>query len=154
MNRDMPEFGYLQDDGLLMTSAKSIASGDGYRIASLPDSPFQSKYPPLWPAYLSLVWRLAPQFPGNLVLTTLACWLVLCAYLWLCALLLSDYDLSKGTRWTILILLACNPYLVLFGVTPFSEVFYSCWVLIALLMLRRERFLMAGVAGLFGNFLL
>ena len=35
-NLDMPEFGKLHDDGLLMVSAKSLATGHGFRIISLP----------------------------------------------------------------------------------------------------------------------
>ena len=34
-NRDMPQFAYLHDDGILFVSAKSLAH-DGYRISSLP----------------------------------------------------------------------------------------------------------------------
>ncbi len=56
------------DEGVYIATAKSIASGLGYRNISLPDSPPQVKYPPLWPLLLSGVWRLFPDFPANLVL--------------------------------------------------------------------------------------
>jgi hypothetical protein len=51
---DMPEFGYLHDDGIFYVSAKSLASGIGYRIGSLPEQAFQSKFPPLYPAFYLL----------------------------------------------------------------------------------------------------
>jgi hypothetical protein len=69
-NRDMPQFGYLHDDSLLFVSAKSLASHGGYRIASLPENPYQIKYPPLFPLLLSLIWRLNPHYPDNLRLAT------------------------------------------------------------------------------------
>src|ERR1700691_1308368 len=73
-NRDMPDFGRFNDDALMFVTGHSIASGNGYRIASLPENPYQTKYPPLYPAYLSLVWRLNPNFPGNLMTATLFAW--------------------------------------------------------------------------------
>jgi len=60
--RHMPEFGYLHDDGLFFVSAKSAAAGS-YRIESLPEMPAQTKFPPLYPLYLSLIWHLNPHFP-------------------------------------------------------------------------------------------
>ena len=48
-NRDMPEFGYLHDDGLQYLTARSVASGNGYRIQSLPENPAETKFPPLIP---------------------------------------------------------------------------------------------------------
>jgi hypothetical protein len=56
------------DEGVYVATAKSIASGFGYRNANLPDSPPQAKYPPLLPLLLSGIWHLFPEFPANLVL--------------------------------------------------------------------------------------
>jgi hypothetical protein len=67
---DMPEFGRLHDDGLFFVSAKSLATGQGFRILSLPEQPAQTKYPILYPLYLSLVWRANPHFPENLALAS------------------------------------------------------------------------------------
>lgn len=64
-------FGYSHDGGVYAVTAKALATGHGYRIISLPDSPQQTKYPPLYPFLLSLVWRLYPQFPSNLVPMTI-----------------------------------------------------------------------------------
>src|ERR1700676_4443500 len=47
-NRDMPNFGYLHDDALMFVTAQGIAQGNGYRISSLPEAPYQTKYPPLY----------------------------------------------------------------------------------------------------------
>lgn len=59
--------GQFHDDGLYLTVAKSLAEGDGYRIASVPTTPAQTKYPPLYSYLLSWVWRASPSFPENLL---------------------------------------------------------------------------------------
>ena len=59
-------FGYYHDDSLYWTAARSLASGDGYRMASVPGAPLQTKYPVAFPWLLSWVWRLEPEFPANL----------------------------------------------------------------------------------------
>lgn len=59
-------FGAYHDDGIYVATAKSLADGQGYRIVSLPGDPAETKYPPLYPALLSVVWRVHPAFPDNL----------------------------------------------------------------------------------------
>src|SRR5215813_13966551 len=49
-------FGSYHDDGLYGVLAKSLASGNGYRVISLPSEPHQTKSPPLYPFLLSLIW--------------------------------------------------------------------------------------------------
>jgi hypothetical protein len=55
----------FHDDGIYVATAKSLAMGDGYRIAGHPDHPPQTKYPPVLPLLLSLAWRIEPDFPQN-----------------------------------------------------------------------------------------
>ena len=55
------------DEGVYIATAKALAAGSGYRNPGLPDAPPQAKYPPLFPLALSLVWRLVPRFPENIV---------------------------------------------------------------------------------------
>ena len=74
-NRDMPHFGDAHDDSLYYIGAKTFAQGSEYRILSLPGEPFQTKYPPLYPLYLSAAWRIDPQVPSNLRWATLLAWL-------------------------------------------------------------------------------
>src|SRR5258708_12890219 len=77
----MAHFGHLHDDSIYFVCAKSLAGGSGYRILSLPDQPFQTKYPPLWPALLAFIWKVNPQFPENLKWALGAAWLLLPVYL-------------------------------------------------------------------------
>jgi hypothetical protein len=59
MNRS--RLGTYHDDGIYVTTAKAIATGQGYRIVSLPFEPSETKYPPLHPFLLSVIWRLKFQ---------------------------------------------------------------------------------------------
>ena len=75
----MPHLGFYHDDSIYWVSGRSLAMGDGYRIQSLPGQPYQTKYPPLYPALLAGIWKLDPRFPANLPLATLFSWLLLSA---------------------------------------------------------------------------
>lgn len=63
--RDAPAVGVFGDDGFYLTAAQSIVEGRGYRMPSLPGAPYQTKYPPLYPLLLSVVWKIAPVWPSN-----------------------------------------------------------------------------------------
>ncbi len=140
-NKDMPQFGETHDDSLYYVAAKGLASGEGYRILSLPAEPFQTKYPPGYPFFLSLAWRLQPVFPANLKLAILLNWLtfpvfVALSYLWL---------RRTGRPLLCTALTALNPYVILFSTYLMSELLFGCLVLASLLLSRRV--LLAGLAG-------
>src|SRR5690242_5055246 len=59
-------FGQFQDDSIYFSTAKALAEGQGYKLISFPGAPPQTKYPILYPALLSYVWKLNPNFPANL----------------------------------------------------------------------------------------
>ena len=63
--------GVFWDDAVYVITAKALALGDGYRYIHLPEAPSATHYPPLWPLLLSVVWRIAPNFPDNVVLMKL-----------------------------------------------------------------------------------
>lgn len=60
--------GVFQDDGIYVVLAKSLATGEGYRYLNLPGAPAATHYPPLYPAFLALLWKLDPAFPQNVTL--------------------------------------------------------------------------------------
>jgi hypothetical protein len=143
-NPDMPEFGKLHDDGILFVSAKSIATGQGFRILSLPEHPAQTKYPVLYPLYLSLIWRVNGNFPDNLTTARWFSWPLL-----VLSLVLSwIYWRDQKWCWIVVALLAISPYMILFGDGLFSEIFFLCWLLGALIVGRREGLAMALFAGI------
>ncbi|MBV6520740.1 MAG: hypothetical protein MNPFHGCM_00858 [Gemmatimonadaceae bacterium] len=59
--------GVFQDDGIYTVLAKSLANGEGYRFLQMPGAPNATHYPPLYPLFLALMWKLAPPFPQNVV---------------------------------------------------------------------------------------
>lgn len=63
--QDVSQFGQFHDDTLYFSSAKALAEGRGYIIPSVPGTPYQTKYPIFYPWLLSWIWRLDPDFPGN-----------------------------------------------------------------------------------------
>ena len=146
-NPDMPEFGRLHDDGLLFVSAKGLADGDGFRILSLPQQPAQTKYPVFYPLYLSLVWKLNPQFPANLWLARLFSWFLLVICLALSWIYLRKEGFSETKTMILVALLGLNPYVILFGTNTFSEVFFLCWLLAVFLLARLKSVQMAILAG-------
>jgi hypothetical protein len=147
-NRTMPQFAYLHDDGILFETAKSVSQG-GFSIPSLPERPSQTKFPPLYPLYLSIAWRIQPEFPANLPVAELLSWLTLAACLWLAWRYYGQTGFRRG--WIAVALLAFNPYMVLFGTSMFSEIFFTCLVMAALLALGREGLRWTVVAGLIGG---
>src|SRR5260370_993424 len=104
----MPQLGFYHDDGLYFVSARSLAETGEYRIASLPAQPWQTKYPPLFPALLALVWKLNPSFPSNLPLATLFAWLAFPAYLAAVYAFLREYGFSLRERVVLFVVAAIN----------------------------------------------
>ena len=136
-NADMPDFGRLHDDAVMFVTAQSIAHGHGYRIPSLPENPYQTKYPPLFPAYLSLAWMLNPSFPGNLATATVLIWPWLVVFLALAWALYRQDGFPPERALLLTAALGLSPYMVLFGSLMLSEIFFTCFLLAALLLARR-----------------
>ncbi|HSA57076.1 MAG TPA: glycosyltransferase family 39 protein [Gemmatimonadaceae bacterium] len=59
--------GAFVDDAIYTLLAKALATGEGYRMINLPGAPHATHYPPGYPFVLSLLWRLSPEFPDNVV---------------------------------------------------------------------------------------
>jgi hypothetical protein len=60
--------GVFYDDAQYLILAKALATGDGYRFLNLPGSPLATHFPPGYPAFLALLWRMAPSFPENVAI--------------------------------------------------------------------------------------
>ena len=141
---DMPHATEYQDDGLYFIGAKSLATGQGYKILNLPGQPAQTKYPPGFPAWLAAAWLFGGEFPGNLRWATGLCvvWLpVLAALLWVW---LGRAGITGWWRDGLTALVMVNPYLVLFSISMFTEVSFTALVLASWLLLERGR---PGLAG-------
>jgi hypothetical protein len=133
ISRDSPQLGNLHDDAIYWVSAKALAQGHGYRILSLSGEPYQTKHPPLYPLWLSLAWRVDPEFPGNLPFAILLSWLMLPLVAILCRNLYGSLRLSRRAALALCAFLSMNPFVVLFGTTLMSDLMFACWILAAVL---------------------
>ncbi len=149
----MPQLGAQHDDSIYWVAAKSLAEGHGYRIVSLPGQPWETKYPPLFPLYLSAVWRLAPQFPENLPLATLFCWAWLPVWLAYAWYLFRDLGASPPHALLLCGILAVSPHTLLFGMSAMVEVMFSAlWMASAVLAVRAKHSArLAALAGVVGG---
>jgi len=154
--RDMAHLGtFGEDDGLYIVAAKSLASGHGYRILSLPGEPRQQKSPILYPLVLSLFWRIAPDFPSNARWIMVASWCFLPVFLVLTRLLGEDCGLSGWRTWLLCAVVGLNPIALLLSLTPMAEMMFGCLVIACLMLTARaarepEGLGFAAAAGLTG----
>ncbi len=151
----MPQLGLYHDDSIYWVTAKALASGGGYRIASLPRQPWQTKYPPLFPALLAFVWKLSPDFPANLPLATLAVWLTFPVYVLLVRALLKQLGLGSTESWVLTFAAALNPMAALLGMSLMPEILFMTAFLGCILLAERALepetpVWLAAAAGLLG----
>lgn len=135
--RDVPQLGFFHDDGIYWVCARSLATGAGYRISSLPGQPYQTKYPPGYPWLLALAWKLAPSFPGNLTLALALNWLTLPAFVLASRLVFRDLGASPGHVWLLCAILALGPYSAMCSITLLSELLFGSLLVIALALAER-----------------
>jgi hypothetical protein len=156
-------FGRWVDDGIYLITAKALAEGDGYRHVYLPGEPYQTKYPILYPAVLSLIWRVSPQFPGNFPIIQ-----IVNVLFWTCGSWIA-YRLMRrlwGLPWWLpacgVILAFANPGTLTVIGTAMSEALYLLLAMAALAVLdasdtagaksatQRTGMVRAAVSGLVG----
>jgi hypothetical protein len=77
--------GVFGEDGYNLVLAKALAEGGGYHYVHLPGAPPGVNVPFLYPAALSLWWRLWPAFPANVALFQLFDATMLAAAAWIVA---------------------------------------------------------------------
>ncbi len=135
--RSMPQMGAYHDDAIYLESAKSLAETGSYRVASLPDQPYQTKYPPLMPLLLSIVWRIDPRFPENLPMLLAVCWSLQILFVAMMYRVLRQWGGSRAVAATLAILAALSPHVILVGIMTMSELLFTVFVMIAIVLLER-----------------
>jgi hypothetical protein len=130
--------GVFQDDGLYVILAKSLATGEGYRFLNLPGAPNATHYPPGYPAFLAVLWKLYPDFPGNVTLFKFAnAALIGLATALVCRFAMTRMALGSGAALAAAILFtACTPVLLL-SVMVMSEPLFLAVLLASLLLAER-----------------
>ncbi len=154
-HQGLPHFGLIHDDSVYFSSAWSLSRGD-YRIENLPHTPFQTRYPPVYPLYLSLAWLLGEVLPASLSAALYLQLALLPLLFWLLWKVLERAGIAEKRRLLLLAVIACNPYVLYMSVTLLSELPFLCLVLGVLLLserspgsgLLRWAVLAGGLAGL------
>jgi hypothetical protein len=59
--------GVFIDDAMYVILAKALATGQGYHWLNLPGAPAATHFPPAYPLFLAAIWRVFPNFPGNVL---------------------------------------------------------------------------------------
>jgi hypothetical protein len=132
-----PAVGMFHDDGIYAVTAKSLATGSGYRITSLPTEIAQTKSPILFPALLAVVWKLFPEFPQNLFwlkLVPFACTLVWGA---LACWLFREKTGSARVAMALTGWMAASPWVLFLGTALLSETLFAALMTGALVLLGR-----------------
>jgi 4-amino-4-deoxy-L-arabinose transferase-like glycosyltransferase len=126
-------FGAYYDDSIYVTTAKALATGQGYRIISLPHEPSQTLYPPFYSFLLSIVWRIYPQFPENIFWMLLLSTAATVTFLALTYYYLTSQEYA--TAWQALAVVAIagiNWRTMLLATTLVSELMYAVLSIMAL----------------------
>lgn len=137
--REQFQWGEGVDDGIYWVTAKALATGQGYRLINLPGQPFQTKYPPLYPFFLSLAWRIQPDFPRNFVIASALQAALIAIYLAALMLVLRQLRLSFRRITLICALTLVTFQFVLLGNSLFSELLSGCFTLFAIALLENSR---------------
>ncbi len=136
--REQWQFGEGRDDAIYMVTAKSLASGGGYRQEHLPGHPYLTKYPPLFPLFMSMAWRMEPHFPRTLQTASMLQAGLLPVYLALLLLVLRQL----GFSWRRTLLIAGLTFVtfgfVLLAVTLYSELLFGCFLFAAIFAIQRS----------------
>jgi len=132
-----PAAGTFHDDGIYLVTAKALAEDRGYRIISIPSEPPQTKYPILLPWVLSLVWRIYPSFPDNLVSLRLVPLIAMLTWLCLSRLLLCRMGASRSEATVITLLTAASPWIAFLSTTLMAETLFAAFLAGGLLMITR-----------------
>ncbi len=132
----MPNFGWFHDDGVYLITAESMLAGNGYRLAHLPENPAQTKYPPLYPALLSMVWRFGGTFPENLKLGMAIQFCFLPIFLTLAYLYILRTGLGRLMAIGLTAVMAFGPMTILFTLNLMSEMPVTVLLLGLMLLLE------------------
>jgi 4-amino-4-deoxy-L-arabinose transferase-like glycosyltransferase len=131
------DFGAFHDDGIYTVTARSLAVTGEYRITSLPGEPYQRKYPIVFPAVLAAVWRIAGDFPANIVWLKAVSLLAGAVFLFLTFGLLRNVGASAWTAAVITGVCAVMPATGESANQVMSELLYGAISIAALWLLER-----------------
>jgi hypothetical protein len=134
----VPGYGICHDDSVYLVTAKALAEGKGYTILSLPQDVTQTKYPPLFPLLLSIVWRIFPRFPDNVLALRTIPFAALIGWLWLTFGFAKRLAHETAALW-ICVAVASSQWMVFTSVTTMAEPLFGFLTLATVLALEKAR---------------
>lgn len=137
-SREQWQFGDGRDDAVYVVTAKSLASGGGYRQENLPGRPYLNKYPPMFPLFMSIAWRITPEFPRMLQTASILQAGLLPVYLAFLLLVLRELGFSWRRSFLVAALTFVSFGFVLLAVTLYSELLFGCFLLAAIWAVERS----------------
>ena len=138
LNSDVPYLGSLDDDGIYAAVAQSLAGGQGYRIPCLPGNPPEIKYPPGFPALLSVAYVRQKSDYSNRAALMLICWSALPVFLFLAQKYCGQFSLTRRTAVLPVLVIASQAAVVDGSLTVLSDLWGAVWILAALLATESE----------------
>lgn len=130
--------GVFFDDGIYVTLARALAEGQGYHNIHLPTAPPGVHYPFGYPVVLSLLWRVWPTFPANVVLFQLLDCAALALAAWAVAVHARRWQLPRAASYAALpAAFVAFPLLTIVGVR-ISEPMFLALVALALVAADRD----------------
>jgi hypothetical protein len=133
------KFGVQYDDCIYVSTAKGLATGQGYRLISLPHEPPQTKYPPVFPLVLSFIWRAYPQFPENLIsmmLLSVTATVSFLALTW--TYLIRQAYAGKWQALVVIAFTAINARMLILATSVVSEMVYAFLSVVALYLAEKH----------------
>src|SRR5258708_24422507 len=141
----MPQLGAYHDDAVYWLSARSLPTEGGFLIPHLPEQPAKTKYPPLYPAILSLV--------GPAPAATALQWSFLPLLLGFAFLYYRRAGFPSLPAYLLTLMLAVTPMTIVFSTSLMTEIPCTAALLAVLLMVETEeklstkRALLAGLCA-------
>lgn len=131
--------GYMNDDGLYVTSARGIAEGLGYVYTFLPGLPTADRFPIGYPAILALIVRIIPEGPEQLL--AMQGFSVVCTIVFLGLSYGTLRLLTVGRFWALaaVALVAGYPFTIKYAGMVMSEMPFAALSVIALWLILRTK---------------
>lgn len=144
--------GVYHDDAIYVSTAKSLADGQGYCLINLPGSPVQTKYPPFYPLVLAAIWKMWPSFPANLSVMQYVSLLSGAIGLGLCYLyLVSKTSLGRASAVTVCLICVTSKQYLYFSTLTMSEPLFFLLLILALWAMDARFLDNTGRLGQFGT---
>jgi hypothetical protein len=127
------------DSFVYLVGAKALAEGHGYRLINIPPPAPTPTYPPLFSAMLSVLWRLAPEYPANLPLLKVVGVLSAVVFAAMAAAVLRKAGRPAGLVIAAVGMLLFHTHTIqMAGATVFSDLPFAAVTLLGLYLLERE----------------